>query len=261
MELTQNKLDPSFRGGIFLILLALVVLEILWSWKKEKKVYQVKDTLANLAILLGFQFSKILFFGFQFGILTFFSKYSIFNFSFSLEIFIISFLLVDFIYYWYHRLSHDIKLLWAFHLVHHSSIFMNLTVSYRLNWLSAIITPFVVAPLVIIGFPLEYILIAFAVNLLYQFFLHTETIGKLGFIEGIMATPSAHRVHHGSNPMYIDKNFGGIFMIWDRLFGTYQEEIEKPIYGITTGFISNNPFVLVFKGFIDFIKGQMNYKG
>ncbi|WP_339666149.1 sterol desaturase family protein, partial [Maribacter arcticus] len=173
----------------------------------------------------------------------------------------LSFVLVDFIYYWYHRLSHKIKFLWAFHLVHHSSLFMNLTVAYRLNWLSALLTPFVVAPLVIVGFPFEFVIASFAVNLLYQFFLHTEAIGKLGFIEGVLATPSAHRVHHGSNDEYIDKNFGGVLIIWDRLFGTYEVEKEKPVYGVTTGFISNNPFVLIFKGFVDFFKGRMNYKG
>jgi sterol desaturase/sphingolipid hydroxylase (fatty acid hydroxylase superfamily) len=138
---------------------------------------------------------------------------------------------------------------------------MNLTVAYRLNWLSALLTPFVVAPLVIVGFPFEFVIASFAINLLYQFFLHTEAIGKLGFIEGVLATPSAHRVHHGSNDEYIDKNFGGVLIIWDRLFGTYEVEKEKPVYGVTTGFISNNPFVLIVKGFVDFFKGRMNYKG
>jgi sterol desaturase/sphingolipid hydroxylase (fatty acid hydroxylase superfamily) len=261
MEALQTELDPSYRGYIFLILLGLIVIELIWSWKKEKKAYDVKDTMANLAILFGFQLSKILFFGIQFAILTFFSKLALFNFGYSIPIFVLSFVLVDFIYYWYHRLSHKIKFLWAFHLVHHSSLFMNLTVAYRLNWLSALLTPFVVAPLVIVGFPFEFVIASFAINLLYQFFLHTEAIGKLGFIEGVLATPSAHRVHHGSNDEYIDKNFGGVLIIWDRLFGTYEVEKEKPVYGVTTGFISNNPFVLIVKGFVDFFKGRMNYKG
>lgn len=91
--------------------------------------------------------------------------------------------------------------------------------------------------------------------------MHTELVGKLGKIEGIIDTPSAHRVHHGSNPIYIDKNFGGVLMIWDRVFKTYQPETEKPRYGITTGFISNNPFILVFKGFFDLFRGKMKYKG
>ncbi|MBC7866713.1 MAG: sterol desaturase family protein, partial [Gloeobacteraceae cyanobacterium ES-bin-316] len=99
------------------------------------------------------------------------------------------------------------------------------------------------------------------INLVYQFVLHTEAIGKLGFLEGIINTPSAHRVHHGSNKIYLDKNFGGFLMIWDKLFGTYTSETEKVKYGITTGFVSYNPFKLIFHGFIDLFKGKMDYKG
>ncbi len=251
----------TFGGIIFIFLLALVVLEIIWSWRKDKKVYNTKDTLANLGIFAGFQLTKILFFGFQYAIMANLSKFALFPMESSMWVFLISFLAVDFVYYWYHRLSHKIKLLWAFHLVHHSSLFMNLTVSYRLNWLSALLTPFVVAPLILIGLPFEFVAASFGLNLLYQFFLHTEAVGKLGFIEGILATPSAHRVHHGSDEQYIDKNFGGVFMVWDRIFGSYQPETTRPTYGITTGFISNNPFVLVFKGFVDYFKGKMDYKG
>jgi len=257
----QNDIRAGQGGIVFLALLALVGLEIVWSWRKNKKVYGTEDTLANLLILVGFQLSKVLFFGFQYASMSYLSQFSFFHLKNSTPIFMISFIGVDFVYYWYHRFSHKIKLLWAFHLVHHSSLFMNLTVSYRLNWLSSLLTPFVVAPLIIIGLPFEFIAVSFGLNLLYQFFLHTEAIGKLGFLEGILATPSAHRVHHGSNKEYIDKNFGGVLMIWDRLFGTYRSETIKPIYGVTSGFISNNPFVLVFKGFFDYFKGKMDYKG
>lgn len=257
----DNNFRAGFGGIVFLFLLALVVVEIIWSWRKDKKAYNTKDTLANLAIFIGFQLSKVLFFGFQYSTMGYLSQFSLFHLKSTPLVFLVSFVAVDFVYYWYHRLSHKIKLLWAFHLVHHSSLFMNLTVSYRLNWLSALLTPFVVAPLILIGLPFEFIAASFGLNLLYQFFLHTEAVGKLGFIEGILATPSAHRVHHGSNEQYIDKNFGGVFMIWDRWFGTYQPETIKATYGVTTGFISNNPFVLVFKGFVDYFKGKMDYKG
>ncbi|MGS2740984.1 sterol desaturase family protein [Sinomicrobium sp. M5D2P17] len=249
------------RGIIFMLLLALIIAEILWSWKKNRKVYDVKDTLANLAIFAGFQLSKVVFFGVQYASLSIVASFALFEFQENPGIFLLTFLTVDFVYYWYHRLSHQLKFLWAFHLVHHSSLFMNLTVSYRLNWLNALISPFVFAPMVLIGLPFRFVALSFAFNLLYQFFLHTEAVGKLGFIEGVLATPSAHRVHHGSNAAYIDKNFGGVFIIWDRIFGTYQKELEKPVYGVTTGFISNNPLVLVFKGLVDFFRGKMNYKG
>jgi sterol desaturase/sphingolipid hydroxylase (fatty acid hydroxylase superfamily) len=128
---------------------------------------------------------------------------------------------------------------------------MNLTAAYRLNWFGALISPLFFIPLALAGFPPTYIVASYAFNLLYQFFLHTESIGKLGPLEGLIDTPSAHRVHHGVNPLYIDRNFGGVLLIWDKLFGTYQPETEKVKYGLTTGLVSYNPFRLVFQGFID----------
>ena len=234
---------------------------MIWSWRNNKKAYNLKDTAANLGVFAGYQLTKVLLFGLQYSLLSFISTYAIFHFEHSATVFILTFIVVDFVYYWYHRFSHKVKFLWAFHLIHHSSIFFNLTVAYRLNWLNSLLSPFILVPLVLLGFPFEYILLGFALNLVYQFFLHTEAVRKLGWLEGILATPSAHRVHHGSNDEYIDKNFGGILMVWDRIFGTYEPENEKAIYGTTDGFISNNPLVLNFKGFVDYFKGRMHSKG
>ena len=244
-----------------LFLFGLITAEIIWSWKKEKKVYDVKDSFANLAVFAGFQFSKYLFAGYQLALFGFFYKFRIFTFEKSVFIFIVTFLSVDFCYYWFHRVSHVVKFFWAFHLVHHSSQHMNLTVSYRLNWLGALVSPLFFIPLSLLGLPLDFIVLCYAANLLYQFFLHTEAVGKLGFLENIIDTPSNHRVHHGSNDKYIDKNFGGVLIVWDKIFGTYEPENEKVQYGITTGFAGYNPFVLVFKGFIDLFRNRMNYKG
>jgi sterol desaturase/sphingolipid hydroxylase (fatty acid hydroxylase superfamily) len=140
-------------------------------------------------------------------------------------------------------------------------MWMNFTTAYRINWFSALVSPAFFIPAALLGFPPIFIVLAFQINLLYQFFLHTEAVGKIPLLEGIIDTPSAHRVHHGSNPVYIDKNFGGILMIWDRIFGTYQPETEPVKYGITSGFAGHNPFKLIFQGFIDLAKGSMNYKG
>ncbi|MDW7690214.1 sterol desaturase family protein [Flammeovirgaceae bacterium SG7u.111] len=251
----------QYRGSVLLFLVTLILLEIAWSWRRDKKVYQIKETFTNLAILFGFQFSKFIFASYQLAVLGSFTKLALFDIPKNIWTFLATFILADFIYYWFHRASHVWKPLWAFHLIHHSSLFMNLTTAYRLNWFSAIISPLFFVPLALAGFSPDFIVISYALNLLYQFFLHTEAIGKLGPIEGWIDTPSAHRVHHGSNPQYIDKNFGGVLLIWDRIFGTYQPETEKVKYGITTGFISNNPLVLNFKGFIDLFKGKMRYKG
>jgi len=253
----------SGRPKFFLIglLILLILGEMLWSYRNNKNLYHWRDTLTNILIFAGFQFSKLLFFSFELAIGAFFSKYAFFQLQKNALVFVVCFILVDFIYYWYHRLSHKVKFLWAFHLIHHSSLYMNLTVSYRLNWFSVILTPLFYAPLLLLGFPIEFVLFSLAFNLVYQFFLHTEAVGKLGFLERIFATPSAHRVHHGSNHEYIDKNFGGFLIIWDLLFGTYTPENSKARYGTTDGFISNNPLYLNIKGFIDLAKNKMNYKG
>jgi len=242
-------------------LLTLIIAEMVWSWRNDRKVYQVKETLTNLGIMAGFQLSKGLFAGYQLAVLSWAYRYRLFDFEPSWWLFAVTFVVADFVYYWFHRASHVWKPLWAFHLIHHSSMWMNLTTSYRLNWFSAIVTPFFYLPMAFFGFPPLLIALSVGLNLLYQFFMHTEAVGKLGPIEGIIDTPSAHRVHHGSNPIYIDKNFGGVLMVWDRLFGTYQPETEKVRYGITSGFVSHNPFVLVFHGFMDLFKGKMRYKG
>jgi sterol desaturase/sphingolipid hydroxylase (fatty acid hydroxylase superfamily) len=250
-----------YRLPILLFLAALIAAEMIWSWKKDKKVYQLRETFANMAILAGFQLSKLLFAGYQLSILGWFTDLTPLHLPNNAWTFAASFILADFCYYWFHRISHHWQPLWAFHLIHHSSMQMNLTTAYRLNWFGAIVSPLFFIPLALLGFSPTFIVASYALNLLYQFFLHTEAVGKLGPLEGFIDTPSAHRVHHGSNPLYIDKNFGGVLIIWDKIFRTYQPETEKVRYGITTGFISNNPFKLVFKGFIDLFHHDMDYKG
>ncbi|MCR8556282.1 sterol desaturase family protein [Mucilaginibacter sp. BJC16-A38] len=249
-----------YRLWILGFLLLIVLAEIAWSWKNDKRAYEIKETFSNLAVLAGFQFSKVLFAGYQLAILGFFTALVPFTLPRNGWVFLLTFITTDFIYYWFHRVSHIWKPLWAFHMVHHSAMHMNLTAAYRLNWLSAIISPLFFIPAAILGMPVDYIVICYALNLVYQFFLHTEAVGKLGVFEGIIDTPSAHRVHHGSNPVYIDKNFGGVLIIWDKLFGTYQPETEKVNYGLTSGSMGYNPFKLVFKGFTDLFTGKMKLK-
>lgn len=238
------------RIWILALVLPLVLAEIIWNWKNDRKVYESKDTLTNLLIMVGHQIFKILLVGYQLSILNFISKFSFFELPQNALVFLVCFILSDFIYYWYHRLSHKLQLLWAFHLVHHSSTKMNYSTAYRLHWLNGLITPLFYVPLMLIGFPLYFLVLSISLNLVYQFFLHTQMIGKLGKVEGLLGTPSAHRVHHGKNPEYIDKNFGGVFMIWDKLFGTYEEEKANPEYGITEGNVGYNPIKIMIRGFL-----------
>jgi sterol desaturase/sphingolipid hydroxylase (fatty acid hydroxylase superfamily) len=251
----------SYYPLFLLFVLALIIVEGTWIYLKRREKFNLKENLGNTGILMGYVVSKSLTVGYQLAVLGFVSQFAFFHLPLNGWVFALTFVAADFCYYWFHRISHEIKIFWAFHLIHHSSKWMNFTTAYRLNWFSALITPYFFIPIVLLGLPPLYVAISFSVNLIFQLFLHTEAVGKIPFVEGIIDTPSAHRVHHGSNAVYIDKNYGGVFMIWDRMFGTYQAETEPVEYGITTGFVSHNPFVLVFHGFVDFFRGKMDYKG
>jgi hypothetical protein len=158
-------------------------------------------------------------------------------------------ILTDFIWYWYHRFGHEVNLLWGLHVVHHQSPEFNLTASTRVTVFQAAARTCFWAILPIIGFPAPMIMSILVVHGLYPFFVHTRLIGKLGWLEYILVTPSHHRVHHASNEHYLDKNYGDVFIVWDRLFGTFQEELPnlKPVYGITRPMATWNPIKINFK--------------
>ena len=252
MELIEGKLKFVFLG----IVLFFVLLELMWSIHHKKSIYKGKEVLANLGIMLGNQLLKPLRLGWFFFVFTLVEPFALFQLPKHWSLTVLVIVLVDFVYYWHHRLSHEIKLLWSLHNVHHSSPWMNFTTAFRLNWLNFIFAPLLFTPILLIGFSVEQTAIFFVLNLFYQFLLHTEAVGKIPFLEGWLNTPSAHRVHHGSNPIYIDKNYGGILMIWDRMFGTYQPETEKVVYGVTTGFDGHNPARLVLRPLYEFAKGR-----
>ena len=156
-------------------------------------------------------------------------------------------LVADFTYYWMHRVEHEVRFLWAYHSVHHNSPEFNLSTSLRLAWIEGMFEWVFFVPMVLLGFSTAQALGAIAIVVIYQTWLHTEKIGKLGWLDRVFNTPSVHRVHHGSNKKYHDKNYGGILIIWDRLFGTYQTEEEPVVYGISTPIESANPVVINFK--------------
>ena len=151
------------------------------------------------------------------------------------------FILVDLCYYCSHRLSHVVNVLWAGHVVHHSSEEYNLSVALRQSSLHGLFTWVFYLPLALIGVPAEMFIACYALNLVYQFWIHTRAVGRLGWLEAVMNTPSHHRVHHGVNPRYLDRNYAGVFIVWDRMFGTFEPEREQPVYGITTPLASWNP--------------------
>ncbi|MEZ4293899.1 MAG: sterol desaturase family protein [Polyangiaceae bacterium] len=171
-----------------------------------------------------------------------FSKFRVTTLSPSLLTWALLFLGVDLGYWAYHWASHRVNFLWAMHVVHHQSEEYNLTTALRQSWFTAAISWVFYMPMAILGFPAEMFVVVYTLDIVYQFWIHTRTVGKLGPLEWIMNTPSHHRVHHGIDPKYIDKNYAGIFIIWDRLFGTFTKEDTEPVYGIVGPLSSWNPF-------------------
>ncbi|MFO1520162.1 MAG: sterol desaturase family protein [bacterium] len=251
------------RAGVFLSLTfyVLVCLEVGWSVYAKKKNYHWKDSAANLGIFAGLRVAEAAFLLLELQGLLFLYQKTPWRIPNKPLLLPVIFILTDFVYYWKHRLMHTFRPLWAFHVVHHSSTFFNFTTSFRLNWFQALVNfPFFI-PLVLIGIDPFTLLFFYSLSAAYQFFPHTESVGRLGLLEYVFNTPSHHRVHHGKNPEYLNKNFGGVFIIWDKLFGTFAPEKKPPAYGITADLKSNNPIYLVFHGFSDLIRGRLHYRG
>lgn len=234
-----------------------VAAELIWSRVAGHGVYSLKEALSNLGMMIVGNGLRPAATAWTLLVLSLLEPLQAVRMSETGWTFLVTFLVVDFAYYWYHRLSHEVPLLWAIHHAHHSSPWMNLTTAVRLNWIGKFLSPLFFAPLVLLGLPATFVTASLAIGLLYQFPLHTRAIGRLGRFEGtVLNTPSAHRVHHGSNARYIDRNYAGVFIIWDRLFGTYQPEDEQVRYGVTTGFVGHNPIVVQFRPLWKHVCGQ-----
>lgn len=227
------------------IFFALIGLEVAWDQFKGRGLYRLGDSLANIGCGIMDQstglFSKVLVVGAYTAVFHLTSTWRPWEMSASAGVWVAAFVLSDAAYYWAHRLSHGVNILWIGHVVHHQSEDYNLAVALRQSVLQKVLLMWVYWPLAAAGFPPEIFLTCMAVNLLYQFWIHTELIQTLGPLEWVMNTPSHHRVHHGRNPEYIDRNHAGVFIVWDRLFGTFQQELAKPTYGITRPTDTFNP--------------------
>ncbi len=214
----------------------LVVLEMLWARKHAPEKYEPKDTLTSLALGTGSQVAGLLTGGLVFALSLWLHEHRLFTIGWAWWAFALCFVLDDFAYYAFHRAAHRVRWFWASHVNHHSSQHYNLSTALRQTWTGFFALTFVFRiPLALLGFHPAMILFCGAINLIYQFWIHTEAIGKLPrWFEYIMNTPSHHRVHHATNPRYLDSNYAGTFIIWDRMFGSFIEEVEdEPIrYGI-----------------------------
>lgn len=157
---------------------------------------------------------------------------------------VLAFVGLDFLFYWEHRIAHRVRLVWATHQAHHSSEYFNFSTALRQKWNNSM-SMIMWTPLVVLGVPPAVVFAVYSLNLIYQFWVHTERIDKLWRpVEFVMNTPSHHRVHHGSDPEYLDRNYGGVLIVWDRLFGSFQPEIFRPRYGLTTRVDTHNIWTL-----------------
>jgi len=223
------------------MLLAVLTLAELLISLLHKEGNRLKDMLANiclglLVVLTGF-FMKAL----ALTVYTMVYSVAVIKPPSSLFLWLIAFFLCDLVLYIYHLLGHKTRLLWAAHVAHHSSLHYNLSVGFRINFIHLFYRFLFWAPLCLIGITPEMILFLESLTAIWNFLIHTEKIKKLGFLDLVFNTPSNHRVHHASNPEYIDKNLGGILILYDRLFGTYAKETITPVYGITHNIYSYDP--------------------
>jgi len=233
--------------------LATVIIESIVI-KKRFKNLDIKDSSASLAMGIGNVFANLISKILVVFIITFlYENFKLLTIPFVWWAWVFILIADDFCYYWFHRISHESRFFWASHIVHHSSQKYNLSTALRQTWTGGFFSFIFYLALPLLGFHPLMIFTQMSISLLYQYWIHTELIHKMPkWFETIFNTPSHHRVHHGSNPLYLDRNHAGILIIWDKLFGTFQPELaeEKVIYGLTTNIKSYNPIFIAFHEWI-----------
>lgn len=240
----QGTLNILEYVGVFF--LVLIVSETVWDFLRNERK-SLRESFSNFAIALGNVVLERVVFGVVFLAGLIVAEYFAFwEIPLTWWSWVLAVVLADFTYYWMHRFEHEVRILWAHHSVHHSSPEFNLTTALRLAWVEGLVEWIFFVPMILLGFDLVQTVIGISIVVAYQTWIHTEKVGKLGWLDRVFNTPSVHRVHHGSNRVYLDKNYGGILIIWDRLFGTFQAEGEPVIYGLTEPVGSANPVTVNF---------------
>ena len=239
----------------------LLSIEAWFSYKEQKKLYETKDTFTSLGLGIGNVITGFFTKALIFGLFTYLYNHRLFTLDAGIWWYWgLLFFADDFSYYWFHRISHHVNYFWASHVVHHSSQHYNLAAALRQTWTGNATGAFLFwAWMPLVGFHPIWILFMQQISLIYQFWIHTETVHKLPApVEFIFNTPAHHRVHHGSDLKYLDKNHAGILIIWDRLFGSFQPEEERPVYGLTKNIESYNPALIAFKTWGELFRKALN---
>lgn len=229
------------------IFVITVIVEAILTVKVKLDEYEFKDAATSITMGLGNVALGLLSKGVMFALFIWLYKYRFFTIPFTWWAWVVLLFAEDFVYYWNHRIAHESRLFWASHVVHHSSQKYNLSTALRQTWTGGFYTFIFWLPLILVGFHPIMIITQMSISLLYQYWIHTELIDKLPrWFEAIFNTPSHHRVHHATNPQYLDRNHAGIFIIWDKLFGTFEPEVEKPVYGLVKNIETYNPLKVAF---------------
>ncbi len=259
----------SFDSSIIITLavpafFVLIFIELVYGLVAGKNNYRLNDSFTSISLGLISRYIPLLGLGLQGAAFAYVAQYynlKLFSAS-SLWVWIFAFFLYDFCYYWMHRLHHEVKVLWATHVVHHHGEEFNLSTALRQTSTGFLWKWIFYLPIFIVGIPPEVFVTVAGINLVYQFWVHTEHIPKLGWYEYVFVSPSNHRIHHAQNKHYVDANYGGVFILWDRLFGTYKEELDelKPIYGTAKPLRSWNPFKANLDIFAEMIKDSTRTK-
>lgn len=244
----------TFIAYFFVFNISLIFIEIVIDLMTSKK-RRWKDTGANFLIFIINQILQKTVVG-SIGVICLIPFHWLTPFSIPINLltWVLAFFIADLTYYWMHRIEHEQRILWALHSVHHSSKDYNLSISFRLSIIEGLIEWVFLIPMILVGFSPFQAIVGLILVAQFQTWIHTERIGKLGWLDKIFNTPSVHRVHHSSNRKYLDKNYGGFLIIWDRIFGTYQKEEEQVIYGLTKDINTNNPLLINFVEFKSIIK-------
>jgi sterol desaturase/sphingolipid hydroxylase (fatty acid hydroxylase superfamily) len=244
------ELHPPLLKLALPVLLAFAMLEALWIVRRQRKSYPWRQTGVTLLLALGQRLVGALFAGGVLWVMVAISDYRLWTIAMdNAWAWLALFVGVEFFYYWFHRASHECRWFWATHVVHHTPERMVLSGALRLGWTGPLSGAFgFYIPLVLIGFPPQSVFIVLAGNLLYQFWLHTEMLPKLGWLEWLFNTPSHHRVHHARNPHYLDANYGGVLIVFDRLFGSFvaEDDAVPCDYGLVKPIGSDNVFRIAF---------------
>ncbi len=249
METTKETLLILFSTPYYFIIIGI---EIFLSNYRHKKLYTLKNTVTNIYLMLLNGGLDLLFRSIYVGfIFTFLYNHRLIDsWQNAFAYWAILLIAEDFLYYWLHRFDHEIRFFWATHVTHHSSKKMNFTVGFRSSVFQPLYRFIYFSPLPLLGFKPLDILFVYAATQIWGIFVHTELIKKMGWLEYILVTPSHHRVHHASNPKYLDKNMGMFLIVWDKLFGTFQKELNEkeyqPInYGLTKNLENPNAITVV----------------